>query len=107
MAYQALVGAMPIQLANVQLSDANGNGGLDPDECADIVVTLRNVSGQTMSGLSAVLTSPVRRSPLTVRRTASLTFLPEKRRRHHTFPHQHFTAAGLWHQCAFCFAGHC
>jgi subtilisin-like proprotein convertase family protein len=59
MAYPALVGAMPIQIANVQLLDANGNGSLDPNECADIVVTLTNLSGQTMSGLSAVLTSPV------------------------------------------------
>ena len=59
MAYPALVGATPIQIANVQLIDANGNGSLDPNECADIVVTLTNLSGQTMSGLSAVLTSPV------------------------------------------------
>ena len=59
MAYQAIVGAMPIQIANVQLMDANGNGSLDPNECADIVVTLTNISGQTVSGLSAVLTSPV------------------------------------------------
>jgi subtilisin-like proprotein convertase family protein len=59
MAYPALVGATPIQIASVQLIDANGNGSLDPNECADIVVTLTNTSGQTMSGLSAVLTSPV------------------------------------------------
>ena len=59
MAYPALADMLPVQIADVQLTDANGNGSLDPNECADIVVTLTNFSGQTVSGLSAVLTSPV------------------------------------------------
>ena len=59
MAYPALVGALPVEIANVLLMDANGNSSLDPNECADLIVTLTNLSGQTMSGLSAVLTSPV------------------------------------------------
>jgi len=59
MAYPALADLLPVQIASVQLTDANGNGSLDPNECAEIVVTLTNLSGETVSGLSAVLGSPV------------------------------------------------
>lgn len=57
MAYPALAAAPPALLQSVQLQDANQNGKLDPSECANLVVTLQNSGSQTISGVSAVLSS--------------------------------------------------
>lgn len=57
MAYQAMAAAPQALLQNVQLLDANTNGELDPNECADLVLTLQNSSGQTITGITAVLSS--------------------------------------------------
>ena len=57
MAYPALAAAPQVLLQSWQLLDANHNGGLDPNECADLMVTLHNSSGATVSGITATLTS--------------------------------------------------
>jgi subtilisin-like proprotein convertase family protein len=57
MAYPALAAAPATLLHAVQLQDANHNGELDANECADVVVTLRNLTGQALSGVTAVLSS--------------------------------------------------
>jgi subtilisin-like proprotein convertase family protein len=60
MAYQALAVTPGLHVESVQFHDANGNGSLDADECADLEVTLRNLadpSGATLTGLKGVLKS--------------------------------------------------
>jgi len=57
MAYPALAAAPQVLLQNVQLQDANNNGELDPNECANLIVTLQNSTAQTISGITAVLSS--------------------------------------------------
>ena len=57
MAYPALAAAPQALLQNIQLQDANHNGRLDPDECADLILTLRNPTSGPLTGISAVLTS--------------------------------------------------
>ena len=42
---------------DVQLLDGNANGGLDANECAYLVITLRNPTDQTFSDVTAVLTT--------------------------------------------------
>jgi subtilisin-like proprotein convertase family protein len=57
MAFPALAGAPQAVLQSVQLQDANENGQLDPNECANLIVTLRNPSAQTLTGVTAILSS--------------------------------------------------
>ncbi|HTL18950.1 MAG TPA: S8 family serine peptidase, partial [Patescibacteria group bacterium] len=58
MAYPALAAAPQTFLKTVQLQDANQNGRLDPNECADLLITLQNSTSQSLSGIQAVLSSP-------------------------------------------------
>jgi len=57
MAYPALAAAPQAMLKSVQLEDANQNGRLDPNECANLVITLSNPTTQTVTGITAVLSS--------------------------------------------------
>ncbi len=60
MAYQALAVTPGLHVESVQFHDANGNGSLDADECADLDITLRNLadpSAPTLTGLKGVLKS--------------------------------------------------
>ncbi len=54
MAQQSLA-ATPALLQNVQFRDANGNGSVDANECADIVITLHNPMTNYLRGITAVL----------------------------------------------------
>ncbi len=57
MAYPAMAAAPQALLQSVQLVDANQNNQLDPDECADVTITLQNTTTQAMTGISAQLQS--------------------------------------------------
>ena len=57
MGYPALAAAPEVFLQSVQLNDANHNGSLDSDECADVLLTLHNSTGVAVTGITAVLTS--------------------------------------------------
>ena len=57
MAYPALATTPPKLVQSVVLQDANGNGWLDVNECADILVTLTNTTSQPLMGVTAVLGS--------------------------------------------------
>ena len=56
MADAALEKTLPV-IKTVELIDANRNGSLDANECADLILTLLNGDGATLSGVTAVLTS--------------------------------------------------
>lgn len=47
----------PSQLATVAVSAGNGNAALDPNECNNVFVTLRNTGSNVLTGVSAVLRS--------------------------------------------------
>ncbi|HEV2391597.1 MAG TPA: S8 family serine peptidase, partial [Verrucomicrobiae bacterium] len=55
MADQALSAGFQVSIQSVQLQDANGNGSLDTNECADVLVTLQNPMSQSFTGITAVL----------------------------------------------------
>ncbi|MGH7970260.1 MAG: S8 family serine peptidase, partial [Limisphaerales bacterium] len=57
MAYPALAIAPPPLLEGVVMQDANANGSLDANECADLVITLSNRTSGPLSGLRAVLSA--------------------------------------------------
>jgi Proprotein convertase P-domain/Subtilase family/Immunoglobulin domain len=57
MAYPAIAATPPPLLESVQMQDANANGSLDANECAELVITLSNQTSGPLSGLAAVLTT--------------------------------------------------
>ncbi|HEU0039311.1 MAG TPA: S8 family serine peptidase, partial [Verrucomicrobiae bacterium] len=60
MANQAFEPTPRLTLRTVQLADGNGNGGIDANECVDLVIALENIAiptTQVVTGITAVLTS--------------------------------------------------
>jgi len=51
--YAPVLGYVDVAVTN----DGNGNGILDPDESADLVVTLENTGGATATGITSTLTT--------------------------------------------------
>ena len=60
MAYPAIASAAPqLHIERVELHDANTNGVLDANDCADLIISLQNFvspAGQSVTGITAVLT---------------------------------------------------